>query len=126
MFCDALRSDLDDIQGGTTPEGIHLGAMAGTVDIVQRCYTGIETREEALHIDPSLPETLTRLRTHVRYRKQILDIDIDHETVTISSRPFTALPITIAYRGHVRQMSPGQSHCFHLVEPPELRESCSE
>jgi hypothetical protein len=30
----ALRSDLDDLQGGTTAEGIHLGAMAGTVDLL--------------------------------------------------------------------------------------------
>jgi trehalose/maltose hydrolase-like predicted phosphorylase len=30
----ALESDVADVQGGTTAEGIHLGAMAGTVDIV--------------------------------------------------------------------------------------------
>ena len=32
----ALESDIADVQGGTTAEGIHLGAMAGTVDIVLR------------------------------------------------------------------------------------------
>ncbi|HZH71333.1 MAG TPA: glycoside hydrolase family 65 protein, partial [Mariniphaga sp.] len=36
-FKKALLSDFQDVQGGTTPEGIHLGAMAGTVDIIQRC-----------------------------------------------------------------------------------------
>jgi len=35
-FLFALRSDVDDIQGGTTKEGIHLGVMAGTLDLVQR------------------------------------------------------------------------------------------
>ena len=30
----ALQSDVADVQGGTTAEGVHLGAMAGTVDIV--------------------------------------------------------------------------------------------
>jgi trehalose/maltose hydrolase-like predicted phosphorylase len=30
----ALESDIADVQGGTTAEGIHLGAMAGTADIV--------------------------------------------------------------------------------------------
>jgi hypothetical protein len=29
-------------QGGTTAEGIHLGAIAGTVDLLQRCYSGLE------------------------------------------------------------------------------------
>ncbi len=126
MFCDALRSDVADIQDGTTPEGIHLGAMAGTVDIMQRCYTGIETRQEALHLDPALPDELAGLRTQVRYRAQILDIEIDHQELRVSSRPFTALPVTISYRGHVRQISPGQSHCFRLVKPPAERECCGD
>lgn len=29
---ETLRGDIADIQGGTTGEGIHLGAMAGTLD----------------------------------------------------------------------------------------------
>ena len=124
MFSEALRADLADIQGGTTPEGIHLGAMAGTVDIMQRCYTGIETRANALHIDPCLPEELTRLQTQVRYRQQVLDIEIDHQTLRISSRPTTAQPVTIAYRGHVREISPGQSYTFRLVKPPADRAPC--
>ncbi|MFW6094158.1 MAG: glycoside hydrolase family 65 protein, partial [Pseudomonadota bacterium] len=121
MFCNALRSDVADIQDGTTPEGIHLGAMAGTVDIMQRCYTGIETRENALHLDPSLPDELECLRTEVRYRGQVLDLVIDHETLEVSSRPFTAMPVAVVYRGHLRQISPGQTHRFRLVKPPHQR-----
>src|SRR6266545_1750074 len=41
LFTQALDSDLADIQGGTTRDGIHLGAMAGTVDMLLRCYTGL-------------------------------------------------------------------------------------
>jgi Glycosyl hydrolase family 65 central catalytic domain len=44
---EALESDVSDTQGGTTSEGIHLGAMAGTLDLLQRCYTGLEVREDA-------------------------------------------------------------------------------
>ena len=44
LFTQALKSDAADVQGGTTPEGIHLGAMAGTVDVLQRGYTDIEVR----------------------------------------------------------------------------------
>ncbi|AMW08560.1 trehalose 6-phosphate phosphorylase [Streptomyces qaidamensis] len=58
LFCqEALRGDVADLQGGTTGEGIHLGAMAGTLDLVQRGLTGLETREGALWLDPvPLPE----------------------------------------------------------------------
>ncbi|MEO1103483.1 MAG: glycoside hydrolase family 65 protein, partial [Pseudomonadota bacterium] len=31
LFSQALRADLEDVQGGTTREGIHLGAMCGTI-----------------------------------------------------------------------------------------------
>ncbi|WP_327667573.1 glycoside hydrolase family 65 protein [Streptomyces sp. NBC_00485] len=57
-FCqEALRGDIADVQGGTTGEGIHLGAMAGTLDLVQRGLTGLETRGGALWLDPvPLPE----------------------------------------------------------------------
>jgi trehalose/maltose hydrolase-like predicted phosphorylase len=36
----ALESDVGDIQGGTTQEGIHMGVMAGTLDLIQRGYVG--------------------------------------------------------------------------------------
>jgi trehalose/maltose hydrolase-like predicted phosphorylase len=57
-FCqEALRGDIADVQGGTTGEGIHLGAMAGTLDLVQRGLTGLEPRGGALWLDPvPLPE----------------------------------------------------------------------
>src|SRR5690606_15515795 len=52
----ALESDISDVQGGTTREGIHLGAMAGTVDLVQRGQTGLEIRDGIIRLDPCLPE----------------------------------------------------------------------
>ena len=56
LFKEALHSDVDDIQGGTTPEGIHLGAMAGTVDLIQRMHTGLEMREDVLWFNPPVAE----------------------------------------------------------------------
>lgn len=58
QFAHALESDVADVQGGTTAEGIHLGAMAGTVDLLQRGYAGLEARRDALWFDPALPKEL--------------------------------------------------------------------
>ncbi|GHH72690.1 family 65 glycosyl hydrolase [Streptomyces sulfonofaciens] len=57
-FCqEAVKGDIADLQGGTTGEGIHLGAMAGTLDLVQRGLTGLSTRGGALCLDPvPMPE----------------------------------------------------------------------
>jgi alpha,alpha-trehalase len=125
MFCQALDADVSDIQGGTTAEGIHLGAMAGAVDILQRCYTGIEPRGGVLHLNPSLPEQFDRLEMRIRYRRQILDIGIDRERLTVTSRRFTAAPITVVYRGQVREMSPGDSYAFRLVRPRRTGATCA-
>jgi alpha,alpha-trehalase len=115
LFQQALDSDIADIQGGTTREGIHAGAMAGTVDLVQRCYLGIGMGMNVLHFDPVLPENLRRVRVRLHYRKQILDVEADQERLRIHSVAVTTLPVTIAYRGRFRELAPGQSCEFRLV-----------
>lgn len=118
-FRRALDSDVADIQGGTTPEGIHVGAMAGTVDLVQRCYIGIEMRSNALHFDPVLPDDLHQIEVRLRYRRQMLDVMANHDTLRISSRSFTSAPIEVAYRGRYRFLSPGDTCQFRLLKPEE-------
>ncbi|MFJ2597088.1 glycoside hydrolase family 65 protein [Streptomyces erythrochromogenes] len=52
-YCEeALLGDVMDIQGGTTGEGIHLGAMAGTLDLIERGIVGLEVGRDGLRIDP--------------------------------------------------------------------------
>ncbi|MGA6924649.1 MAG: glycosyl hydrolase family 65 protein, partial [Desulfosarcina sp.] len=85
LFNQALCSDLMDVQGGTTPEGIHLGAMAGTVDQVQRCYTGIVIRGDVLWLNPCLPEELACLCLQVRYRGYFLGIELCRDRVEITA-----------------------------------------
>ena len=72
-----------DIQGGTTSEGIHLGAMAGTVDLIQRCYTGIEIRDQHLWLNPALPEELTHLCLRLRFRDQTVEVHISHDLLRV-------------------------------------------
>ncbi len=119
LFQRALDSDIADIQGGTTPEGIHVGAMAGTVDIVQRCYLGIELRGNVLHLDPALPTDVARIRVRIHYRLQTLDVEADHDCLRIGSLACPSTPITLAYRGEHRELAPGE-HCeFVLLKPDE-------
>ncbi|HRZ49520.1 MAG TPA: beta-phosphoglucomutase family hydrolase, partial [Bacteroidales bacterium] len=46
LYRDALTSDYDDVQGGTTAEGIHCGVMAGTVLIAVKAYAGLNLHGE--------------------------------------------------------------------------------
>jgi alpha,alpha-trehalase len=76
LFREALESDVADIQGGTTPEGIHLGAMAGVANLIQRGYTGIDIRGDVLWLNPCLPEKVESLQMEIRYRGHSLELEI--------------------------------------------------
>lgn len=114
LFCEALRADIDDTQGGTTPEGIHLGAMAGTVDLLQRGYTGIETRGGMLHLNPCLPRELTRLKMRLRYRGQSLELDISARQLVISCRQCELEPIRCVYDGRCFLLKGGETLTLEL------------
>ncbi len=85
LFCDALESDINDIQGGTTREGIHLGAMAGSVDLMLRCYSGIEIRKDILRFNPSLPSELKSLKFNIKYRRSSIDVTITGDKIFLQN-----------------------------------------
>ena len=117
LFHRALESDVSDIQGGTTPEGIHLGAMAGTVDMVQRGYTGLQPRGDVLWLDPVLPDEFRRLEFTVRYRAAWdVRFDIDRESITVSTPVGSA--IKVGYDGRVVEVPPGSSTRIALSAAP--------
>lgn len=115
LFLNALESDVADIQGGTTPEGIHLGSMAGTVDIVQRCYAGIEPKENVIWLNPALPDNLKRLRFHVHYRGHSMEIEITQEKLKVASRYSIAESIWIGFSGKTYELESGQVREFPLA-----------
>ena len=80
-FVEALRSDVDDVQGGTTPEGIHTAVMAGTVRHVIERYAGLRLDAERLSLTPSPPEGIDRIRLSVRWRGTLVTIEVDRERV---------------------------------------------
>jgi len=111
----ALESDVQDIQGGTTQEGIHLGAMAGTVDLIQRCYLGVEARKDALWFDPHLPREVARLALRFLYRHQFLDITVTPERLTVSAlRNHLAASVKIGFGGEVHDLNGGETLGFNL------------
>ncbi|MFH1790383.1 MAG: glycosyl hydrolase family 65 protein [Candidatus Omnitrophota bacterium] len=67
-FQEILRSDIYDTQGGTTPEGIHVGVMGGSINFVMRDFAGIDIRDDAVKINPCLPKKWRRLRFRFIFR----------------------------------------------------------
>jgi trehalose/maltose hydrolase-like predicted phosphorylase len=113
FFTEALASDLHDVQGGTTAEGIHLGAMAGTVDLAQRCYTGLEAREDVLWLNPSLPEELDGLDFDVRYRGNWgINLHLTPDRLRVRVPASCAVPVRIGVKGEVVELAPGSAREF--------------
>jgi trehalose/maltose hydrolase-like predicted phosphorylase len=106
-FLEALESDVADVQGGTTGEGIHLGAMAGTVDLLQRGFTGLETREDVLGLDPYLPDALTGMTFWLRYRDHPeIEVSVSHAGVTVGGGAQRAAELPLRIRDEDYRMDP--------------------
>ncbi|MGZ4632617.1 MAG: glycoside hydrolase family 65 protein [Actinomycetes bacterium] len=102
-----LSSDITDIQQGTTAEGIHLGAMAGSVDLLQRCFTGLEHRDGVLWFNPRWPQALGSMRFHIWYKRAPLEVCVSDESVRVTSLASDGIPIRVGCGDRVAQLVPG-------------------
>ncbi len=114
-FLAALESDVGDIQGGTTREGIHMGVMAGTLDLVQRAYLGSEIRGDTLIFAPKLTGRLNGLAMPLVFRETPLEVHLQDGRLRVT--------VLTHGRGHAvkvqvgdvaREIPVGQSHVFDL------------
>ena len=115
LFQRALESDISDIQGGTTHEGIHLGAMAGTVDLIQRCYTGLEFRGEAVHVNPRIPPELGCLRMKIRVRGSVIAVAAEPGKISIGREPGEDGDVRLIHREERCTLAAGDT--IHLYNP---------
>lgn len=100
LYLDALKSDLIDIQGGTTAEGIHMGVMTGTVIMALTSYAGLNFHSDTLSINPNLPKHWTTLRFGCTFKgvgykfninKNTIKIEAgkDKTTIVVKGKPYT-------------------------------------
>lgn len=115
IFQQALGSDFFDIQGGSTAQGVHLGAMGGTVDIVQRAYTGIVTKSDVLWINPRLPLELKRLTLNLHYRQQAVRLEITQQTIEVKTGHSSAAPIMIGIKNKTYEFESGKKKVFYIA-----------
>ena len=114
FFNEALDSDLADIQRGTTREGVHLGAMAGTVDLILRCYTGLETRDDVLILHPTLPPELDRVHFQLNYRGHGISTELTPSTLVLQLQTRAVPPIHVQVDDQPVTMHAGHTYRFHL------------
>ncbi len=114
FFSQALETDMVDDQTGSTKEGIHLAAMSGCIDILQRGYAGLEIRSDILILNPLLPKSINRIGFHIRYRKHWLDLEITQTEVKVKSLTTRARPFTIMIKNEIIRFYPGNTAVVNI------------
>ena len=93
MFQKSLLADYEDLQGGTTKEGIHTGLMAGTLRHVVECYAGLSFLNDKIALNPNLSNSnLTSIKFSFFFRKVKYVVCVSSKDIKISaSKKVTAL-----------------------------------
>ena len=114
-FMVALESDIGDVQGGTTKEGIHLGVMSGTLDLIQRGYVGSDIRNGVLHFNPRLTDRLNGLSFPMQFRGTPIRVTLADGGLTVAVHAEgSSRPIRVAVGDDVRELGAGDRHTFAL------------
>ncbi len=114
-FLVALESDVGDVQGGTTKEGIHLGVMAGTLDLVQGAYTGAEIRDGILFFAPTLTDHLDGLSFPMQVRGTPIRVTVGRDELTVVITGGFSRPIRVGIGDDVRELGAGERCTFKLA-----------
>ena len=115
MFMTALESDVGDIQGGTTKEGIHMGLMAGTLDLIQRGYVGAEIRDGTLYFNPKPNERLEGLSFPMRFRETSIEVTFKEGKLVVATQTdgFNR-SIEVGVGEEIREINDGERYTFTL------------
>jgi trehalose/maltose hydrolase-like predicted phosphorylase len=113
MFMRALESDVGDIQGGTTREGIHMGVMAGTLDLLQRGYMGSDIRDDTIYFSPKMREKLDGLAFPMRFRGTPIELTFEGNKLTVAAQSdgFNR-SVKVGVGDAVEELGVGESHTF--------------
>jgi len=104
LYMDSLRSDLVDIQGGTTGEGIHCGVMAGTVYEVMATFAGLDLSGAYPSLNPVLPSHWKDLTFNFSFRGTEYEVSVDQKKIKIKGQNTDQEKIKVHLCGEEREL----------------------
>ena len=84
LYQEALISDIEDTQGGTTQEGIHLGVMTATTSFLFKNLSGLTINRGILTFSPNLPNWISRLKFKLLFQKNWYELEINHQACYVT------------------------------------------
>ena len=114
-FLDALESDVGDVQRGTTREGVHMGVMCGTLDLIQRAYLGVDVRDGVVYFDPKLIGRLEGLSLPMQFRGTPIRVTVQRGELTVAALADGFSPrIRVGVGEDVREVGPDERCVFTI------------
>lgn len=113
FYLQALTSDYQDIQDGTTREGIHIGVMGGTVLYALRALGGLNWENGYLILNPHLPPAWRELSFNFSFKGARYYVDISSDSARIKCDAQTTRSLMI--RGKQLELTPGEWKTISLI-----------
>jgi alpha,alpha-trehalose phosphorylase len=82
---EAAQIDLRDLEHNAE-DGLHIASLAGVWTALVAGFGGLREHDGMLSFAPQLPDRITRLRFTVRWRGQLLGVDIEPDRTTYTLR----------------------------------------
>lgn len=108
-FVDALRVDVDPQAGSSPEEGLHLGAFAAVLDVLQRRYVGLDFDFDAIRLFPALPRALPPLRFSFLYQCDRFSIETSARGCVIASDEANGGAVRVRCPAGEKTLAPGES-----------------
>ena len=93
FFERSLLIDIDASNSRSAEEGLHLGAMAGTLDVLQRHYLGLRIGPEGLRLSPMPPARLGPVRMRLAQDTSLLSLAWDGTRLRFAADASNAAPL---------------------------------
>jgi beta-phosphoglucomutase family hydrolase len=113
-FVEAMKSDIYDTQGGTTPEGIHCGVMAGTLDVITRYFAGIDFSKPIPEFNPHLPDHWNALAMKVCNRNIWYDVKLTPKQLTLTASGKFKTPLVVKVQGKTVKLTVGKARVIRI------------
>lgn len=102
LYLRTSRLDLDDYND-EVKEGCHITSMAGTWLSVVEGFGGMRVKNNSLYFNPVLPSNWKSLQFNIRFRGRIIQVNIQHQKVEISSSDNLPFRYFIGENEHVTE-----------------------
>ena len=116
-----LVADAKQVSGGTFIGGIHTAAAGASWQVAVLGFGGVHVHADHVEVLPRLPERWDGLAFRIRAHGGMLDVETDHETVTVRADPENPRSIVVRMPDGSQEAAPGTTLIAPITPPDDHR-----